>query len=146
MTIEEELFKKTKINFNKLFEYGFKKDKFLYKYSKNIMDNNFRIDVEIDENGLVKGKIFDLTLNEEYTNFRVKICIGSFTSRVKEAFENLLKDIKNSCFITEAFIYEQSNRIAKAIKENMGMIQNSTVKIFQNVLFSAIKAVKNAME
>ncbi len=39
MTIEEEIFRKTKIDFDNISEYGFKKYKSLYKYSKNIMDN-----------------------------------------------------------------------------------------------------------
>ena len=62
MTIEEELFKKTKIDFDKISKYGFRKEKSLYKYFKNIMNNNFRVDIEINENGTVKGRIFDLLL------------------------------------------------------------------------------------
>ena len=120
MTIEEELFRRTKIDFVKISKYGFKKEKSLYKYSKNIMNNNFRIDIEICENGIVKGKVFDLSFDEEYTNFRVKGSIGSFANQVKEEFENLLKDIRHNCFIRESFIYEQSNRIAKVIKEKYG--------------------------
>ncbi len=120
MTIEEELFKKTKLDFDKIAKYGFKKDKSLYKYSKNIMNNNFRVDIEINEDGIVKGKIFDLSFDEEYTNFRVEENIGSFVSEVKEEFKHLLEDIKNNCFIKEDFIYEQPNRIAKAIKEKYG--------------------------
>ncbi len=120
MTIEEEVFKRTKIDFDKISEYGFKKDKSLYKYSKNIMNNNFRVDIEIQEDGIVKGKIFDLFFDAEYTNFRVEGSMGSFASQVKEEFENLLKDIRNNCFTKESFIYEQSNRIAQAIKEKYG--------------------------
>ena len=120
MTIEEELFRRTKIDFAKISKYGFKKDKYSYKYSKNIMNNNFRVDIEINEDGIVKGKIFDLSFEEEYTNFRVEGGMGSFASQVKEEFENLLKDIRNNCFIQEFFIYEQSNRIAKTIKEKYG--------------------------
>ncbi len=120
MVTEEELFRRTKIDFDKIIKYGFKKDKALYKYSKNIMNNDFRIDIEINEDGKVKGKIFDLSFGEEYTNFRVEGSIGSFASKVKEEFENLLKDIRSNCFIKEDFIYEQSNRIAKVIKEKYG--------------------------
>ena len=120
MTIEEELFRRTKIDFDKISKYGFKKDQSLYKYSKNIMNNNFRVDIEINEDGIVKGKVFDLSFGEEYTNFRVKESMGSFASQVKEEFENLLKDIKSNCFTKEVFIYEQSNRITKAIKEKYG--------------------------
>ena len=120
MTIEEELFRKTKIDFNKISKYGFKKDKSLYKYSKNIMDDTFRVDIEIDSDGIVKGKVYDLSFGDEYTNFRIEDITGSFVGQVKDEFKNLLKDIRSNCFTREAFIYEQSNRIAKAIKEKYG--------------------------
>ncbi len=120
MTIEEELFRKTKIDFDKIFEYGFKKDKYLYKYSKNIINNTFRVDIEINNDGIVKGKVYDLSFGDEYTNFRIEDSTGSFVGQVKDEFKNLLKDIRSNCFTREAFIYEQSNRIAKAIKEKYG--------------------------
>ncbi len=120
MTIEEELFRKTKIDFDKISKYGFKKDKSLYKYSKNIMNNTFRVDVEIDNAGIVKGKIYDLAFGDEYTNFRVEDSTGSFVGQVKDEFKNILIDIKNKCFTNEIFLFEQANRIAKAIKEKYG--------------------------
>ncbi len=120
MTMEDELFKRTKMDVNKIIKYGFTKDKSSYKYSKNIMDNSFRVDIEINNAGIVNGKVYDLAFGEEYTNFRVEGSIGSFASRVKEEFENILKDIKDNCFIREDFIYDQSNRIAKAIKDKYG--------------------------
>ena len=119
MTIEEELFRRTKINLNKISKYGFKKEKNLYKYSKNIMNNAFRVDVEINDS-IVKAKIFDLSTNEEYTNFRIEENTGSFVNQIREEFKNLLKDIKNNCFTKEDFLFEQSNRIAKLIKEKYG--------------------------
>ena len=117
MTIEEELFRKTKIDFDKISEYGFKKDKSLYKYSKNIMNNTFRVDIEINNDGIVKGKVYDLSFGDEYTNFRIEDSAGSFVGQVRDEFKNLLKDIRSNCFTRETFIYEQSNRITKAIKE-----------------------------
>ncbi len=120
MSIEEEVFIKTKVDFDKILAYGFKKEKSLYKYSKNIMNNKFRVDIEINNVGIVKGKIFDLAFNEEYTHFRVKNSLGSFVSQIRNEFKNLLEDIRNNCFIKEDFIYEQSNRIALLIKEKYG--------------------------
>ena len=117
MTIEEEIFKKTKADFDKIIKYGFKLKKSIYKYSKNIMNNTFRIDVEINNQGIIKTTIYDLTSGYEYTNFRIKENIGFFTKKVKDEVENLLKDIKNNCFIEEKFIFDQSNRIANKIKE-----------------------------
>ena len=120
MTIEEELFRKAKIDFDKISKYGFKKDKSLYKYSKNIINNTFRVDVEINNDGIVKGKVYDLAFGDEYTNFRIEDSTGAFVGQVKDEFKNVLKDIRNNCFTRETFIYEQSNRITKAIKEKYG--------------------------
>ncbi len=120
MSIEQEIFTRTRINFKKLLKYGFIKEKSLYKYSKSIMDNAFRIDIEITSAGVVKGKVFDTSFKDEYTNFRIEGNLGSFASLVKEEFMNLLKDIKNNCSTEEPFLYEQSNRIVKAIREKYG--------------------------
>jgi len=120
VTIEEEVFRKTKIDFDKISEYGFKKEKTLYKYSKNIMNDTFRVDIEIDNCGIVKGKVYDLSFGDEYTNFRLKDSIGSFVGQVRDEFKNLLKDIRSGCFTREAFIYEQSNRITDEIKKKYG--------------------------
>jgi len=120
MTIEEEVFRKAKINFDKISEYGFKKEKNLYKYSRNIMNDTFRVDIEIDNNGIVKGKVYDLSFGDEYINFRIEDSTGSFVGQVRNEFKNLLKDIRSSCFTREAFIYEQSNRITNAIKKKYG--------------------------
>ena len=120
MTIEEELFRKTKIDFDKIFEYGFKKDKSLYKYSKNIMNNTFRVNIEINNDGIVKGKVYDLLFGDEYTNFRIEDNTGAFVGQVRDEYKNLLKDIRSNCCTRKSFIYDQSNRIAKAIKEKYG--------------------------
>lgn len=120
MTIEEEIFKRAKIDFAKLCKYGFKKNNLLYKYSQNIMHNTFRIDIEINNAGIVKGKIFDLSFEDEYTNFRIEDNRGSFQNKVRDEFINLLQDIKDKCSTREVFIYEQTNRIAKAITQKYG--------------------------
>ena len=41
MSIEEEVFKKEKLNTNKLKEYGFIKENDTYKYSKKFMNDSF---------------------------------------------------------------------------------------------------------
>lgn len=120
MTIEEELFKETKVNIHKLLKYGFKKVENLYQYSKNIMNDTFRIDIEIDSNGMVKGKVYDLSFHDEYTNFRLKNTTSSFIKQVKDEFKNLLTDIRNSCFTKDTFKYAQTNRIAKQSKKVFG--------------------------
>lgn len=120
MTIEEEIFRRSKVDIKKITEYGFKREKDIYKFSKNIMNDTFRIDIEIDDKGTVEGRIFDLAFDDEYTSFRIEESIGSFVGQIKDEFQNLLKDIRSKCFIRESFIFEQSNRITNLIREKYG--------------------------
>ncbi len=120
MLVEEEIFKKTKVDLKKIVKYGFKKEGPLYKYSKNIINDSFRVDVEINSEGQVKAKVFDLSFLEEYTNYRIEKSTGSFVSRVREELKNILKDIKDKCFIKKFFISLQANRIANKIFEEYG--------------------------
>ncbi len=117
MTIEEEIFKKTKLNIDKLLKYGFRREQDVYKYSQNIINDTFKVEVEINRDGLVIGKIYDLRIGEEYTGFRIKDISGSFIGQVRDEFQKILEDIKNKCFENEFFLYAQSNRITRKIKE-----------------------------
>lgn len=114
MNIENEIFKKSAINYEKLLTYGFKKTGEKYIKSQNILDNIFRVDIEISKD-TVKGKIYDLAFNEEYINHRIENQIGEFTSKVREEFKNILLDIRNNCTITKYFITPQANRITNLI-------------------------------
>ncbi len=117
MKIEKEIFKRSKVDFSKLKKYGFEKINNSYIYSKNIMDDTFRIDVTVDSEGTVEARVIDLAFGDEYTNFRIEDNTGSFVGQVLYEFKELLNDIRKKCFIGEAFIFEQSNRIANLIKE-----------------------------
>ena len=117
MNIEKEIFKRGKIDYQKLIQYGFKKDNEIYKYSVNFMNDKFRADITININGQVTGKVWDIKVDDEYTNFRIENNTGEFAGKVKEEYQNVLNDIKDKCFINEDFIYNQTNRIAKYIKD-----------------------------
>ncbi len=117
MSIEENIFKRKVLNTEKLIPFGFTKEGKTYVYSKKFMNDSFRADVIINQEGNVEGKVYDLDLNEEYTNFRIEDAIGEFVNTVKEEYIKILKDIAENCFEEEYFIYEQSNRITKLIKE-----------------------------
>ena len=116
MTIEEKMFQKTKINYPKLLKYGFVKNKDIYTYTKNIINNHFQVIICI-EKGKVTGHIIDLNFNEEYYNFRNETFTGNYVAKIREEFEYILKDIKDKCFTNKTFIYDQTNRIIKLIKE-----------------------------
>lgn len=74
MNIENEIFKKMICDFKKLEYYWFVKKGNVYKYSKTILNDSFRTDIMIQEDGKIEGKIYDLDLNEEYIVFNTS-CI-----------------------------------------------------------------------
>ena len=119
MNIEDEIFKRTQIDLEKLISYGFIKENNMYKYSKNFMDN-FRVDIEIDEKGKVFGKVYDLNMDEEYRNFRIETQAGKFVSLVREEYQNILKDIVQNCCNKLYFATEQANRITMKIRNMYG--------------------------
>lgn len=116
MDIEKEVFGRCSIVFEKLLSYGFVKKDHYYFYSENILENTFRIDIEVSFLGMVHGKIYDLSFDEEYTNYRMEHATGEFVQKVRREFENLLYDIKDKCTIKNHFMNPQANRIASLIE------------------------------
>ncbi len=115
MDLEKEIFQKSVIQFEKLASYGFQKKDNRYIISKTILEDTFRIDVEISESGMIGAHVFDLSFPEEYTNYRVISPTGKFVKKVKEEVELFLNDIKNHCTTTNYFVTNQANRITELI-------------------------------
>ena len=116
MNIENEIFKRTNVNIKQLEKYGFKKENNTYTFEKTFLNNEFKAIVNINDEGLVSGKVIDLQVDEEYTNIRTEMT-GEFVNNVRESYKKILLDIKKHCFETNYFITEQANRINKYIKE-----------------------------
>ena len=136
--LEDEVFKRRKLDKDKLILYGFVKGNEVYKYSKLIMDNTFRVVITIDSKDKVIGKVYDLDGDYEYTNFRLENVKGDFVNRVKDEYLKVLEDIANNCFTKEYFIYKQSNEISNLIKEKYNVLpeflwdSNPNYGIFRN--------------
>lgn len=115
MNVEKDIFKRCIIDFDKLVKYGFRKDKTSFLFSKNILNDNFRVEICIDSKSNVNGKIYDLDTNEEYNNFRIEGISRNFVSKVREEYTDVLKDIKDNCCKSRYFIYNQTNRVSDYI-------------------------------
>lgn len=117
MNIEKEIFAKTQVDFKKLKEHGFKKEDNHFIFSKNFMDNQFKAVILVGNDGKVSGKVYDLEMDEEYTNIRLKTSEGNFVSTVRENYQNILKEIRDNCFQMNFFHSKQANRITQYIIE-----------------------------
>ena len=116
MNIENEIFKRTSVNFDDLEKYGFQKYNNDYVFEKNFLNNDFKVIITVDNKGNVSGKVIDLQIDEEYVNIRTEMN-GEFVNNVREEYKNILIDIRKHCFETNYFISEQANRINRYIKE-----------------------------
>lgn len=112
MDIEEKIFKKACVNYDKLISYGFKKENEIYKYSKK-MNNSFIVEITYDKK--ISGKIIDTNLNEEYYNFRIESQNGAFVNKIRDEYEKILINILDNCFDKLNFFSPQANRIADLI-------------------------------
>lgn len=117
MNIEEEVFLKAHVDFNKLEKYGFVKNDKAYFFSKNFLNDSFKAEIIIDESGKVNGKVYDLLIEDEYTSFRVEKNLGEFVNKVRDEYISILEGIKENCFVKDSFASKQANKITKYIKE-----------------------------
>ena len=113
-SIEKNIFNKYIVDKNKLINYGFerKNDKFIYK--KYLTKPDFIAIIEFQKD--IRGKIFDISINDEYTNFRIENLNG-FSSEIREEYINILVDIRKKCFKKEWQNFVQAKRISKFIEE-----------------------------
>ncbi len=117
--IEKEIFRKSLPNYDQLLDYGFVVDHDDYVYFKKIESNSFEIKVVISCNE-VKGFVYDLDMNEEYTSFRIENTTGEFAGRIRKQFIDLLIDIRAHCFNVQYFVGSQANRISQMILNRFG--------------------------
>ncbi|MBQ8131525.1 MAG: MmcQ/YjbR family DNA-binding protein [Bacilli bacterium] len=115
MSIENEIFKRSIPNEEKLLEYGFQKKNKELKYEKTFL-SSFKAQITV-KNDIIEGKVLDMDLDEEYTNFRIENNVGSFANQVREEYQEILLDIREKCFSKKRFISNQANRIADKLKE-----------------------------
>ena len=115
LSMEEDIFKRSHFLFPNLLDYGFQKMGNHYFYSKNFLNDEFRCDIVVDEDGQLFCKVFDLQTEDEYTNLYVSASVGEFVNTVRNAYQNILEDIRNKCCVTSFFVSEQANRICNYI-------------------------------
>ena len=112
--LEDEIFKKSIPDYNKLIKYGFTLNKDIYKYETVFLDS-FKLTILLKDK--IECKVYDLDSEEEYTNYKIKSS-GEFAGIVRSNVEKILLDIRKECFNDQYFVSKQANRISKLIKEN----------------------------
>ncbi len=117
MRIEEEVFARHKLIPDRLIAYGFTQVNDCLTWSRELPDEDLKIVVEYD--GAINGRIIDLSLNEEYTAFRVEGTTG-YSAQIRQKYIKLLTDIQDHCCKKQYFKMPQAQRIGDYILEAYG--------------------------
>ncbi|MFC5631057.1 MULTISPECIES: MmcQ/YjbR family DNA-binding protein [Streptococcus] len=120
MALEDVVFTKKRVCFDKLISYGFSFDGEIYRYTESFLEDSFEARVSISKDGDLSACVIDLELDEEYLALRVERVVGSFVGQVREGYLEILERIAATCFETQPFSQEQTNRLAIYLTENFG--------------------------
>lgn len=110
MSLESDLFRYFKPEYDLLEPYGFVRKESSYFYSAPLLNGQFKAIIEVDGSGKVSGRVIDTDLEEDYTLFRSASRNG-YASEVREAYLDLLKKMVVGCFKAMPFISRQGNMI-----------------------------------
>ncbi|HJD05643.1 MAG TPA: MmcQ/YjbR family DNA-binding protein [Candidatus Onthoplasma faecipullorum] len=116
----EKFFNNSNVDFNKLLDFGFNYDKNKYLFQKEILNNQFTLNICVDKNGTVSTNIIDNTTNEEYILHLMEDVGGEFVGNVRSEYYKVLTDIKERCFETHIFKSSQSKAVIEYIKNQYG--------------------------
>ena len=116
MRLLDKDFDERKIKYEKLLNYGFVKKDDIYVFEKKILDNNFKIIVEISKNKKT-SKLIDIETNSEYILVDVKNKEGKFLSELKKEYDFILNDIIDKCTIKNIFKDKQEKEIISYVNK-----------------------------
>jgi len=108
--------KNRRISYEKLMEYGFKKEKEQYIYKTKIEDDQFEINIVISDKEKY-SKLIDLEDNTEYILVDIENAEGQFVGKIKQTYENKIEDIIQKCTTKEIFKSTQAKEIIHYIEQ-----------------------------
>ena len=119
MTIEENIFKRAEVNEKALAGYGFRHSKESWTLEVPFMNGDFKAVITVDGAGHILGDVFETATQDIFLPLRVESMDG-FAGEVRNAYMEILKDIKEKCCRENVFISSQANRFAEAIYKKYG--------------------------
>jgi len=120
MNIEQAVFNNAPINLNTLIPYGFKKEKDTYVYEKTFMNDDFKAVIKVSLKGVLTGNVYEVATDDIYYPLRVEEMFMGFAQDVRQAYRQILEDIKNHCCPKTYFITPQANRLTDHIIKYYG--------------------------
>lgn len=115
----DKIFKNKKADGAKLQKYGFTEEGETYRYACGILDNQFKLAIEICGEDITT-KVTDSLTNDEYTLFLSDDAAGSFVGAVRTAYEKELSHVAEKCFDKCVFKSAYAQKIISYAKRTYG--------------------------
>ena len=114
------VFKDSKVNLNKLIDFGFIKGNSDYLYETKIVDEQFLLEVTVTPTGQIDTQLIDLATKTEYILHLTAAASGKFVGEVAAAYQDVLDQIQAKCFDKDVFKAQQAVDIIKYIDQQFG--------------------------
>lgn len=98
---------------NDLIDYGFSQD---YVYEKKLGNPNFKAVITYKNNTLF-SKVIDIEFDEDYVLVDVTTPIGRFAAELKVEYEEIIKDIIDTCTRPNVFKFSQTKRLMDSVEK-----------------------------
>lgn len=115
----EDIFRRRKVNIDKLMRYGFEPKEGCWMYAAAIMNGTFTLYVSVRKDGAVGTDLVENETNEPYILYKTNAS-GSFVGEVRAEIEKILKKIAEECFEFAVFKAEQSLKVIDYVKDTYG--------------------------
>lgn len=107
------------IVYPKLLKYGFSNIENYYCFKKNIIDNQFEFNININ-NEEVTTYLLDISNNEEYILVDIEGTTGEFVGKVREEYRKEIDSFIKNCTVSNIFKYEQTKQVIEYIRNKYG--------------------------
>ena len=111
MKYKGSVFKNSKLNPQKAFDYGFVKKGNSFFYETKLMDGEFVLNLRVSKGAEIDYNVIEIASGEEYELIHAVNAQGKFVGRMKEEFESVLAEIKSKCFDLDVFKSEYARKI-----------------------------------
>ena len=112
----EHYFDKYSFQPDKAQAYGFKKMDGIFEYQCPVLSGSFFLKMWIKAQE-VSFKVYDQDTGDEYIQINLEQLQGDFVGQVREACQETLAAIRQSCFEVEDFLYPQAKRLMNYISQ-----------------------------
>lgn len=104
-----------KIVVETLKDYGFILENNIYKYEKNIMNNEFKVSV-IVENNKMFSKVIEMAFDDEYLMIDIESSTGEYVGKIRNEYNTIIKDIIEKCTYKDIYKSKQAKEIITYIR------------------------------